>query len=166
MKLRELHVRRMPGFEERGFRFSADQLGDALNLIVGPNGSGKTTACRAIRGLLWPATLKNASPVSLVGTWDDGREGVFLVKGGYGAEVEGNLKSGSAGKYEGYKPLVVEIVKFFKTGKPPVDAEETLEVLAFMEAAEQSKFDGGAPVSIESVMKRAEERISKLTHTP
>ena len=72
MKLRELHVRRMPGFEERGFRFSADQLGDALNLIVGPNGSGKTTACRAIRGLLWPATLKNASPVSLVGTWDDG----------------------------------------------------------------------------------------------
>ena len=71
MKLRELNVRRMPGFEERGFGFWADQLSDALNLIVGPNGSGKTTACRAIRGLLWPATLKEDRPVSLVGTWDD-----------------------------------------------------------------------------------------------
>ena len=53
-------------------------------------------------------------------------------------------------------PLVVEIVKFFKTGKPPVNAEETLEILAFMEAAEESKHQGGKPVTIESVMKKAE----------
>ena len=57
----------------------------------------------------------------------------------YGAAVEGDKGSGDAGKYDGYTPLVVEIVKFFKTGKPPVSAEETLEILAFMEAADESK---------------------------
>ena len=53
-------------------------------------------------------------------------------------------------------PLVIEAVKFFKTGKPPVDARETLEMFAFMEAADESKRQGGVPVSIESVMKKAE----------
>ena len=52
--------------------------------------------------------------------------------------------SGAAGKYEGYKPLVVEICKFFKTGKPPVAEEETLEIYTFMEAADESKRQGGA----------------------
>ena len=50
------------------------------------------------------------------------------------------------GGYGGYEPLVVEIVKFFKTGKPPVSAEETLEIFAFMEAADESKRQGGKPV--------------------
>ena len=56
----------------------------------------------------------------------------------------------AAGKFEGYEPLLVEIVKFFKTGKPPVAAEETLEILAFMEAADKSKQQGGRPVKLES----------------
>jgi len=82
------------------------------------------------------------------------------VKKGFGAEVEGALAVGSAGEFEGYKPLVVEIAKFFKSGVPPVAPEETLEILAFMEAAAQSRRDGGEPVSIESVMKRAEQSIA------
>ena len=53
------------------------------------------------------------------------------------------------------------MVKFFKSGKPPVDAAETLEIMAFMEAADQSRQQGGAPVSMESVMKKAEEQIAK-----
>ena len=52
------------------------------------------------------------------------------------------------GDYGGYEPLVVEIVKFFKTGKPPVSAEETIEIFAFMEAADESKRQGGKPVTI------------------
>ena len=70
-------------------------------------------------------------------------------------------QSGNAGKYDGYAPLVVEIVKFFKTGKPPVSAEETLEILAFMEAADESKRHNGEPVTIESVMKKAERQIAE-----
>lgn len=93
----------------------------------------------------------------VVGTWKGGREGTFIGQKGYGADVEGSKSSGSAGSYEGYKPLVVEICKFFKTGKPPVSAEETLEIFAFMEAADESKRQDGRPVSIESVMQKARE---------
>ena len=106
-------------------------------------------------------TVTRAAPDKVVGQWKDGRQGVFVFKDGYGATVEGSKKSGDAGKFDGYGPLVIEIVKFFKTGKPPVRAEETLEILAFLEAAEESKNQNGAPVTIESMMKRAEERIAK-----
>lgn len=101
-------------------------------------------------------TVTRVEQNKVVGVWEDGREGTFLGKGGYGATVEGSEGSGDAGKYEGYGPLVVEICKFFKTGKPPVSAEETLELFTFMEAADESKRQGGAPVTIESVMKKAQ----------
>ena len=51
--------------------------------------------------------------------------------------------------YQGYQPLLKEIIEFFKTGKAPVSPEETLEIMAFMEAAEMSAKRGGAPVTIE-----------------
>ena len=100
-------------------------------------------------------TVTRVAPDKVVGDWGNGRTGTFVAKKGYGAEVEGSTGKGATGKYEGYKPLVVEIVRFFKTGKPPVEARETLEILAFMEAADVSKQQGGAPVSLESVMKKA-----------
>ena len=95
------------------------------------------------------------SKTEVVGVWKDGRQGSFIGKKGYGAEVVGTAGSGSAGKYEGYKGLVIEICKFFKTGKPPVSTEETLEIYAFMEAADESKRRGGETVTIESVMDKA-----------
>ena len=103
-------------------------------------------------------TVTRVAPDKVVGVWADGRTGTFMAKKDYGAEVEGTKGRGLAGKYEGYKPLVVEIARFFKTGQPPVSAEETLELLAFMEAADASKLQGGAPVTIESVMKKAAQR--------
>lgn len=106
-------------------------------------------------------TVSRPAANKAVGRWRDGREGIFLAQKGFGAEVEGSLASGSAGAFEGYQPLVVEIAKFFITGKPPVEADETLEILAFMEAAAQSKREGGAPVSIESVLRRAEQSIAE-----
>jgi len=96
-----------------------------------------------------------------VGVWKDGRIGTFRgIRDGradMGAMVFGTKGIAPAGPYEGYKPLVIEIAKFFKTGKPPIDIEETLEICAFMEAADESKRQGGVPVSIESVMKKAQE---------
>ena len=61
----------------------------------------------------------------------------------------------------GYKPLVVEIAKFFRTGVAPVSAAETIELFAFMEAADESKRLNGAPVTIESVMQKAREFNAK-----
>jgi hypothetical protein len=95
----------------------------------------------------------------VVGVWKDGRIGTYrgLRKGsaGYGGLVFGEKAIVPIGKYDGYKPLVAEICKFFRTGKPPVAAEETLEIVAFMEAADESKRQGGKPVTIESVMDKA-----------
>jgi len=47
-----------------------------------------------------------------------------------------------------YGPLVREIVRFFKTGTPPVAPEETLEIIAFMDAAQRSKAAGGQPMRL------------------
>ena len=52
----------------------------------------------------------------------------------------------------------MEVCKFFRTGKPPVSPKETLEIFAFMEAADESKRRGGEPVTLESVLTRAGEK--------
>jgi len=53
-----------------------------------------------------------------------------------------------------YAPLIVEVMKFFQTGIAPVPAEETVEMFAFMEAADESKRQGGVPIKISDVMKK------------
>jgi hypothetical protein len=54
-----------------------------------------------------------------------------------------------------YAPLVREVVKFFQTGIVPVSPEETTEIFAFMEAADESKRRGGVPVRVEEVLREA-----------
>jgi len=97
----------------------------------------------------------------VVGTWKDGRIGIFEGRNGYGAEIEGTERSGPAGTYEGYKPLVIEICCFFKTGIAPVPKEETIELFAFMEAADESKRLGGQPVEIAQVLAKAQAEAEK-----
>ncbi len=48
----------------------------------------------------------------------------------------------------GYAPLVKDIVKFFETGVPPVPNDETLELFAFLDAAQRSKEAGGQPMRL------------------
>ena len=98
----------------------------------------------------------------VVGTWEDGRIGTYRGirkgKSGYGAMVFGTKGVAPSGGYAGYQPLVEEICKFFHSGKPPVSAEETLEIFAFMEAADESKRQGGKPVTLKSVMEKARSK--------
>lgn len=103
----------------------------------------------------------------VTGVWTGGRIGTFrgirAGRGGYGAMVFGEKGIAPAGNYAGYEPLLEEIARFFKTGKPPVSHEETLELFAFMEAADESKRRGGCPVRIEEVMKKARaEAMEKM----
>jgi predicted dehydrogenase len=95
----------------------------------------------------------------VTGKWKGGRIGTFrglrAGKTGYGATVFGTKGIAPSGSYAGYDPLVVEICKFFRTGKPPVSAEETIEIFAFMEAADESKRKGGTPVTLDSVISKA-----------
>ena len=48
-------------------------------------------------------------------------------------------------------------MKFFKTGVPPVAPEETLELIAFMQAADLSKTRGGQEVRLSEIAGRSKE---------
>ena len=47
-----------------------------------------------------------------------------------------------------YKPMLERVMEFFRTGKSPVPESETLEIFAFMDAAQRSKQSGGAPAKL------------------
>ncbi len=103
----------------------------------------------------------------VAGVWSDGRIGTFRGirdgKKGYGATVFSDKGIVTASRSGGYDHLVAEVAKFFKTGKPPVSAEETIEIFAFMEAADESKRQGGKPVTIKSVLEKANSQVTART---
>jgi hypothetical protein len=92
----------------------------------------------------------------VVGRWKGGRIGTVRALrpyGDYGAVVfrknaKGQSAESSMKVNDGYAPLVREIVQFFQTGKPPVSNEETLEIFAFLDAAQRSKESGGKPMLV------------------
>lgn len=95
----------------------------------------------------------------VTGVWKDGRVGTYrglrAGKSAAGATIYGANGIVPLGKVGNYNDLCQEIARFFKTGKAPVSPEETLEVLAFMEAADESKRQNGAPVSLATVLEKA-----------
>ncbi|MDP6557599.1 MAG: Gfo/Idh/MocA family oxidoreductase [Pirellulaceae bacterium] len=111
------------------------------------------TACESVR------RIKTDRVDMVVGVWEGGRIGTFRdLRGGktdFKTIIYGK-KSMATANPSGYAPLLVEIVKFFKTGKPPVSSEETIKIFAFMSAADESSTQGGASVSISELIKKAE----------
>jgi len=103
--------------------------------------------------------------IEVVGEWVGGRIGTFheAKKGGpsYGGKATGEKGEAPVGDSAGYRPLIVEIVKMFRTKKPPVAEAETLEIYAFMEAADESKRRGGEPVELEEMMTKAKPLAAK-----
>ncbi|MFM8378569.1 MAG: hypothetical protein ACKOB1_04495, partial [Planctomycetia bacterium] len=96
----------------------------------------------------------------VVGTWEGNRIGTFRGlrggKPGYGGTAFGAKGTAPVGASDGYRPLLVEIMKFFETGMAPVAPAETIELFAFMEAADESKRRGHVPVKIDDVLAKAE----------
>jgi hypothetical protein len=89
----------------------------------------------------------------VVGKWSDGRLGTVTAlrpRGGYGAIafLPKGIKQGPADAKSSYLPLLERVVKFFQTGEPPVPNDVTLELFAFMDAAQKSKEQGGKPVKL------------------
>jgi len=99
-----------------------------------------------------------------VGVWNDNRVGSFrglrTGRQDYGAIVFGERGIGEAGTYDGYLPLVQVFCEFFKTGEPPFDPQETIEIIAFIEAADESKRLGGMPISIVEFIAKAKAQES------
>ena len=84
--------------------------------------------------------------IKVTGKWKDGRVGIFRESNGYGGTAKCETGEYQVGTYDGYAPLVKEIIKFFISGKAPVDDRETLEIYAFMNAADESKSANGKEI--------------------
>lgn len=95
----------------------------------------------------------------VVGLWEDGRvgtvRGIRSGKRGFGGTVFLKDNILTLDTFTGYRALVVKIVEFFKTKIPPVPIEETIEIYAFMEAAMESRKNGGQKVAIADVIRKA-----------
>jgi predicted dehydrogenase len=100
----------------------------------------------------------------VVGEWVDGKIGSFrgmkVGAGYYGATAYGTKAVIHRGGVSGYEPAMRVICEFFLNGKPPVSSEETIELFAFMEAADESKRQGGKSVAIADVMQKAEQELA------
>jgi predicted dehydrogenase len=125
---------------------------EALYTIMGPG-------CQSV-----VRTHTDATDV-VTGVWKDGKVGTLRglrdQKTPHKVVVFGTkavLEQEGGGHYA---PLIVEVMKFFQTREVPIPPEETIEIFAFMEAADESKRRGGAPVTIDEVMKKAEAELGK-----
>jgi predicted dehydrogenase len=112
------------------------------------------TGCQSVK-----RTEDTLTKTVVVGSWTGERTGTFTghkKPQGFGGKVTGDKGTAELGEYHGYPPLLTDIVKFFRTGQPPVTEAETLEIYAFMEAADESKRLGGIEIQIDPLMKQAQ----------
>lgn len=100
-----------------------------------------------------------------VGLWRDGRVGTFRglrsSEHSYGGTVFAEKKIVSLPMGSDYVPMLKAIARFFATGEPPVPEAETIEIYAFMTAADRSKAQGGRPVLIADVLTEARAEAAK-----
>ncbi len=96
----------------------------------------------------------------VTGTWSGGRVGILYgirnAASPYRVTVFGTKavidQEPEPRGSRAYDRLAREIMRFFTTKVSPLPLEETLELFAFMEAADESKRRGGSPVTIAEVM--------------
>jgi predicted dehydrogenase len=119
---------------------------EALFTILGPD-------CETV--------VRTATPNTdvVTGVWKDGRvgtlQGLRNGKTPHKVTVFGTKDVAEQKGTGTYAPLVREIMKFFQTRVAPVQPEETIAIMAFMEAADESKRQGGVPVKIKDVLAKA-----------
>lgn len=96
----------------------------------------------------------------VTGVWADGRIGIIeanrrRTKPKYGTIVFGSKAMLVGGEQHSFKPLGEDLVRFFRTGQSPVPLDTTLEIYAFMAAADVSKQRDGAAVNLADVLRSA-----------
>jgi predicted dehydrogenase len=118
---------------------------EALYTIMGPG-------CETVVCTFTPDTHV------VTGVWKDGKvatlRGMRTGAEPYRVSVYGTKKVLDEQLAGDYTPFLREVIKFFQTGVAPVPPEETIEIYAFMEAADESKREGGKPVRIADVMAK------------
>jgi hypothetical protein len=118
---------------------------EALYTIMG-------TGCETVACAATPDTHE------VTGVWKDGKvgtlRGIRNAADPYRVTVFGSKRVLDRELDVNYTPFLREVVKFFQTGIAPVPPEETLEIYAFMEAADESKSQGGCPVKLADVIEK------------
>jgi len=86
----------------------------------------------------------------VIGEWQDGRVGILrgtrFEKGAFGCVVhtDQGTQCGVAQSTPPYYYLMLqEVIRFFQTRVSPVDINETLGIVSFLEAADTSRAQGG-----------------------
>ncbi len=102
-------------------------------------------------------TAERASVVT--GTWSDGSVGTLFAMHHWPAPYR-VIKLGDRSVVgrevpADYMPLLREIVRFCRSGVPPVSKAQTLEICAFMEAADESRRRDGGVVTLDEMMEQA-----------
>lgn len=109
--------------------------------------------------------VKTEDTDMVVGEWEGGRVGTYRGirehESTFGAVAFGQKAIRVSGRAGGYEPLCLEIAKFFHTKTPPVTTEETVQIFAFIEAADESVRRGGRPVELSEVLAAARERATR-----
>ncbi|MCI0333070.1 MAG: gfo/Idh/MocA family oxidoreductase [Planctomycetes bacterium] len=100
----------------------------------------------------------------VVGKWSDGRIGSFrgmkIGNSGYSVTAYGMNGIVHRNGFAGYDQAVRVMCEFLVSGKSPVSRQETIELFAFMDAADESKRQGGGPVAIADVLQKAEQEAA------
>jgi hypothetical protein len=128
------------GRDQLDLAYYAIHVVELLYAVLGPG-------CQEV------ARLHTDASDVIIGKWKGGRIGevrALRPDADYGALIfrAGGKAAVSPNIDDSYRPLVVEIVRFFQTKQPPVPNEETMEVIEFMAAAQRSQAQGGAAVKL------------------
>jgi len=88
----------------------------------------------------------------VTGVWNDGRigtvRGIRTGAANIAGTAFGEKGISPLGPFGSYVPLLEKILAFFDTGVPPVAEAETLEIFAFMNAADLSRTENGKSISL------------------
>ena len=118
------------------------------------------TGCQRVRRVLTDNTDL------VIGEWTGQRLGTFRgdLAGhqAYGGTAFGTKGVVDLGSFEGYGPLVDQVVEFFRTGKSPVDPAETIELYTFMEAADVCKHRKGDWVDLGEIYENTLKLVKKI----
>ncbi len=117
-------------------------------------------ALYAVLGTGCQTVVRTATPDTdvVTGVWKDGKTGTLIgireAAAPYRVTLFGTKAVVDQKPGGDYAPLVREVMRFFQTGVAPVTPEETIELFAFMEAADESKRQGGKPVRLADVLRQ------------
>ncbi|MBB6735163.1 Gfo/Idh/MocA family protein [Cohnella zeiphila] len=129
---------------QRGYFWYGIHSAEMLYAILG-------TGCRCVRA------SGSGDAETIVGVWSDGtvgtirgsRSGGFPFAAAIARERSSSFANIASEEKPFYASLLEQVMEMFRTGVPAVGMSETLEIIRFVEAANQSRENGGGPVELE-----------------